>query len=69
MPGIASIANSALLTFRRVKSNVSLGLIIIFSDRFPVLRYKNMDYVVLSTLSAEDDLVDRITFSYDIACQ
>ena len=28
-----------------------------------------MDYVVLSTLSAEDNLVNRITFSYDIACQ
>lgn len=28
-----------------------------------------MDYVVLSTLSAEGNLVNRITFSYDIACQ
>lgn len=27
-----------------------------------------MDYVVLSTLSAEGDLVNRIAFSYDIAC-
>lgn len=28
-----------------------------------------MDYVVFSTLSAEGDLVNRIAFSYDIACQ
>lgn len=28
-----------------------------------------MDYVVLSTLSAENSLVNWITFSYDISCQ
>lgn len=28
-----------------------------------------MDYVILGTLKREDALVDRITFSYDIACQ
>lgn len=32
-------------------------------------RYVNVDYVVLSTLIRDQNHVDSVTFSYDVACQ